>query len=371
MVLFAFVIIFAILNFAVLEQSRKNFVDVIQGIQTEGFGFSGVQPMTSYLYPVDSSGRVNILDFNSDGSQRRVPLQDQFVQSFQRSLLGVGFLAIVAAIIVGILISKYTTEPLNKLSDGIKNLRQEKYKNNLDLTGNIEIDQLTEEFNKLTTELEKLESLRKDLISDTSHELKTPISSLIGQIEGMKDKVLNIDNDRLNLLLTQVNRLNDLVERLQEFSRIRGRKYNLEITNFRLKDLFEELKNVFTKDLEKSGITLNINIDEQFVLSGDKKLLERAFSNLITNAIRYSQGKNITIEVKDKKIIFKDDGVGVPEVHLPYLFERFYRVEKSRNRETGGLGLGLSIVKEIIEAHGWEIEARNERGLGVEVNFKF
>jgi two-component system, OmpR family, sensor histidine kinase BaeS len=287
-------------------------------------------------------------------------------QRLNRSINTVTFVAIGFSILLGFFAARFITRPLHRLNLGLRNLRQNNYKFKLKKIGTKEFDDVIMEFNKLVKQLDQTESLRKDLISDTSHELKTPITSLLGQLQGVKDGVLRMDESRVELLYNQVDRLNQLVEKLQEYSTVRSKGANLQPTDIGLNEVIKQIKETYKCAAEEQGISIESQVSDTPKVKADKYLLPRIIGNLVDNAIKYSKGNLIEIKLEDNQIIVGDDGIGIPDEHLPYIFERFYRVDQSRNRETGGMGLGLSIVKEMVEAHGWKIEVKNRKPRGLE-----
>lgn len=354
---FMCLVLFGLLNFVVINNSRSSFLDVLEGAEFQ------LQEGTQFG---DYTGKdkLNILKFYLDQVETAKPLQDQFVEDFQASLLWILSLGVASSFLIGFIASKVFTRPLNQLSAGMKKLRKNDYRIELERIGTEEFDIVIDEFNCLTQELQRIEDLRKDLISDTSHELKTPLTSLYGQLEGIRDGVLEPDKKRMENLLSQVSRLSDLVERLQEFSRLRNKSYNIEMEKFNFKSFIDSVFQNFQKDLETEKIGYSLQFRDKFVVKADRNMLETVFVNLITNTLKYSKASAITIKANSKEIIYSDNGVGIPEEHIQYIFERFYRVEKSRSRSTGGLGLGLSIVKEIVEAQGWEISVSSDKKKG-------
>ncbi len=349
----AMLTLLALLNLVVIERSKDTFVNVIKTITI------GPVDGGNIVLEREEVRQYNILHFFQDGTERPTPLQEEFVEQFQASLISVSLIAIVVSLVIGFVSSQIFTRPLRSLSSGMRNLRNNDYNLRLKNIGSEEFDEVICEFNRLTDELSKVESLRKDLISDTSHELKTPITSLLGQLNGIKEGVFELDGKRTDLLINQVERLAEIVNRLQEFSRIQSnqikiKKKRIEFLTF-LKNIFSQ----FEQDLKNNKIKQKFNIDKGFVVNGDEYLLEQVFSNLIQNAIKYSKASKIIVTANEKLIEFTDDGIGIADTDKPYIFERFYRVEKSRNRKTGGLGLGLAIVKEIVESHGWKIKVKD------------
>ncbi len=343
----SFTILLLILNFIVINRSRDTFVAVVH----DRVVYTPFGPQT-----------VNVVEPVSTET-----IENQFADQFQNSLLVVYGLGILASVIIGMLVSRLITQPLRKIELGIKKLEESDYQFEIQHTGGTEFQHLIDEFNHLAQELAKMEALRKDLISDTSHELKTPLTTLMAQLQGIKDGVLEIAPERVDMLLDQVYRLNDLVERLQEYSRLRSKTGKLKLVKFDLKADLDKVTESYTARLNKAKVKLQFQIPHKLTITADKPLFERIIINLLENSLKYAKGSVITISATETQITFADNGVGIGDEHLPYIFERFYRVEKSRNRDTGGLGLGLAIVKEIVEAHGWKISAETpEDGKGVE-----
>jgi signal transduction histidine kinase len=346
-------ILFVILDLVVLSTGEKTFSTVLQTApQVE------VVPIGDDNFIITQKPAVTY-KFNANKID---PLIQSFRERFSNSMLLVIFLALLGALGIGILSSKIVTNQFQHLANGMRNLRKSNYKVALEPTGTDEFDSLTEEFNSLVAELQKMDELRKDLISDTSHELKTPLTSILGQLQGIQDGVLVADSDRVASLIDQANRLSDLIERLQSYSRLRGNALKLKLEPVGIHDLVAKVSKDYKDKLATAKIKFTNKVKKDFKLKADRSLLEQIFNNLVENAYRYSKAKEIVVSNTDTEIIFTDNGVGIPAEHLPYIFERFYRVEKSRNRETGGLGLGLAIVKEIVEAHGWKIRVESTKG---------
>lgn len=352
-----------VMNAVVIEQSKDVFVSVVGTVTIDSTGDLLFSPINQ----VSSKGQINILTFDTHGKIRPKPLQEIYVENLQEVLLKVALFAIAISFFIGIASSRIFSRPLNRLSSGIKKLRSNDYKFKLEKTGTIDFDIVIEEFNRLIDELQRVEDLRKDLISDTSHELKTPLTSLTGQLEGIKDNVLDSTPERINKLLDNVYRLNDLVERLQEFSRIRNKNTKLNKQNLVLKDLVERVIDSLPADLQKQNLKINIDIAPKTRVLADEYMLQRIFENLITNTLRYAQATELTIKIEKGNLLIEDNGIGIDKENLPFIFERFYRVEKSRNRKTGGLGLGLAIVQELVQSHGWKIDvvSRTEEVPGI------
>jgi signal transduction histidine kinase len=268
-------------------------------------------------------------------------------------------LALLIPLILGILAARLVSEPLRNLAAVLASLRQSNYQTKLAPSDVQEFDRVIAEVNELSARLEHEETLRRDLISDTAHELGTPVAALYGQLKGVKDGVLQLDPDRVQTLYEQAERLTELIERLGEYSSIRAAAIRPQLEPVDVARLVRRLQRHFAADLRTASLTLSLDLAAATPLQADPKLLERLLANLITNAIRYSGGSRLTLRYDGRTLAVADNGRGLPASALPYLFERFYRVDQSRSRATGGLGLGLAIAREIAEAHHWALTVAN------------
>jgi two-component system sensor histidine kinase BaeS len=280
------------------------------------------------------------------------------VTLFELPVIGVGI-----SLILGLIAAKFVSAPLSDLSQAILALQQSNYQIRLKKDGVAEFDGVIDGFNQLVDRLAEEEDLRKNLISDTSHELRTPTAALYAQLQGLKDGILILDADRLQLLLGQTERLTELIDRLQQYASIRSAAAKPTIESVTLSEIITKVSQVFAHDLHTANMHIVSQGMPDATIQADAVFLEQIVSNLIENAIKYSSGTVIYIDLEQHFLSISDNGRGVAEQHLPHLFERFYRVESSRNRQSGGLGLGLAIVKELIEAQGWQIEVTQNPGL--------
>lgn len=353
-------ILFGLLGFVVVQQGQRTFTSTVQGIQ----GITGPDGSGVIIY---SPRDLLEQEVPNDNGELRTPRQ-LFVERFENGLLWISLLGVGIALILGVFITEFfLVKPLGRLQKGIKGLRQREFKDELQPTGLPEFDQVAGSFNELARELDRVETLRRDLISDTSHELKTPLTGLQVQLEGMRDGLIPLEKKRVELLLQHVDRLNDLTERLQEYARVRNRTASMELKPWKLRTLLERVVAELEADLKESKLAVSIEVASGVQVTGDRKLLEQAFSNIIRNAAAHAGATELHITSEGDKIMFADDGKGVPEEAISHLFERFYRVDRSRNRTHGGLGLGLAIVREIIEAHGWKVAAEKNDPKGLKI----
>jgi len=352
------IVLIMLLYVMVVNRGERVFADVYQIIQKQG-------QLPSGNVPFMSPPPQGLFSKNFPQDTKLTP-QEHFKDRFQSSLVIIVLAVLAGAVGIGWLTSRIIAKPLNTLSAGMKKLRQNHYQLRLEEKDSEEFKTLIQEFNMLAGELHHNEELRKNLISDTSHELKTPLASLTAQLEGIEDGVLSLDKERIALLKGQVSRLSELTEGLQEYASLRSQAIRPKFHDILLKDVIRYVMEYYKNALREKNIEVRQHIDDVFTLRADRELLERVFSNLFENAIRYSSAQHIIISIENNRILFADDGVGIPKENLSDIFERFFRIDKSRDRKGGGMGLGLAIVKEIITAHGWKIHAEiPENGKGV------
>ena len=284
--------------------------------------------------------------------------------------LQVASIVLGGPILLGLLAARYVRRPLRQFNKAIASLKQSNYKVKLQPTGIREFDEVFMKFNDLINRLRHEEKLRKDLVSDTSHELKTPLTTMIGQLTAMQEGKHSVTKERIAILKEQAERLAELVSQLEAYTKARAPNSG-EPEDIQLRQFCEQLIKHFNTELGQKNIQTKLTIPDGILVRADRQALWQILTNLVQNALRYSGASELTISVDDHQLLFSDNGKGVPSESLPYLFERFYRVDKSRNRATGGLGLGLAIVKELAERQGWHIYAeRANPGITFVLNLK-
>ena len=224
------------------------------------------------------------------------------------------------------------------------------------------------------TRLRHLENVRKDFVANVSHEIKTPLTAIKGFVETLQQGTGQSREEQerfLGIIIKHVNRLNSILEDLLVLSRMELEETNsgIHLAEGRIKDVIQTAVQICQPKAAAKNITIDLDVSEDIKANLDATLLEQALVNLIDNAIKYSgEGNrvviNTRIEIKELKIEIVDRGAGIPQNHLPRLFERFYRVDKARSRKLGGTGLGLAIVKHIVQAHGGHISVDSALGKG-------
>lgn len=296
---------------------------------------------------------------------------------FKNTLTKLLFISAVVAIIIGIITSIFLSNSLTKPLLNIRNTALEIQKGNLEEksklnTNTIEIRELSNSINYLGETLSKQEDIRKKYASDISHELRTPLSTLKSHVEAIMDGIWEPSQEHLSILMDEINRLTSLVDDLRSSFNSNEHEILLSKTEFNLSDEIRNIITTFTPVFNKDNIYVEQNISNNITVYMDKDKLKQIMYNLISNAVNYI-GENGEISIslaktgKDKiTISVKDNGLGIKDEHIPFIFDRFYRIDKSRNKNTGGTGLGLSIVKLLVEAHGGDIKVNSKYNKGSE-----
>lgn len=293
----------------------------------------------------------------------------EFFNAINRIIIGV--ISISSIIIISIIISRSIAKPISKVSKMTKYIGEGNYKNKLNYKSNImEIDDLINSINKLSNELNDQENLRKQLTGDIAHELRTPLTSIKGHLDAIIVGIWEPTNERLNSINEEVKRITNLVDELRKLAKFDSGKDNLNKEIVNLKNYIKSIAyNYEGKALEKN-IVIKYQLENIEALI-DKEKFAQVIINILSNAIKYNNGNNeIYIKVFKKNnsinISIKDSGIGIPKSEYKNIFERFYRLDKSRGANEKGAGVGLTIAKSIVNAHGGEIEVYSEINKGSE-----
>ena len=224
------------------------------------------------------------------------------------------------------------------------------------------------------TNLKKLEQIRTEFVSNVTHELKTPLTSIRGFVETLRNGAIEdeeVAGHFLEIIDIEAERLYVLINDILQLSEIESGKPDGNIENYNLKQIIEETVQILKSKAEKHGISIDINAPDNLLVMANKDRIKQLLINLIDNGIKYNKaGGNVSISayLSEGKLVIKvtDTGIGIPEQHLPRIFERFYRVDKGRSRSMGGTGLGLAIVKHIINLYNGNIKVNSTLGAGTE-----
>ncbi len=306
---------------------------------------------------------------NSDSMSQ---LYIDFRASFNEALTYAAIAAMIVAIALSLFFSRGVITPVRAMSLATQRIADGRYDERVQVSGTDELAQLALYFNQMAEKLNQTESMRRRLIGDVSHELRTPLTAIKGSMEGLMDGVLPATDETYQQIHAEADRLNRLVDDLQELSRVEARAYQLDIKSLDVSSLARTVTKRLTPHSESKRISLDLELapDLPHVLADEDRAVQ-VLTNLTGNALQYTpQGGRITISAKqignEVQIAVRDTGIGIPSEHLSHIFDRFYRVDKSRSRQAGGgSGIGLTIARALIVAHGgriWVESTGNEKG---------
>lgn len=304
-------------------------------------------------------------------------IAEKFLDQQLRNSYSVAALAMLIAILSAALLARHFVGPVKALSKGAKSLSSGNLETRIRVTSNDELGELASDFNKLAQTLGKNEIQRKQWLVDISHELRTPIAVLRSEIEAMMDGIRDPTNKRIRSLHTDIMSLGKLVEDLYQLSLSDSTEIIIDEAPIDIVDVVSDAMKSADSLLKQKHIELKVsNIDDVIMVAGNKRSLHQLFSNLLANSYRYTdENGSIEIAVENKKdtveVIIQDSTPGVPEESLTLLFDRLYRVDKSRNRALGGSGLGLSICAKIVNEHEGTIEAAHSPLGGLLIKIQF
>ena len=288
----------------------------------------------------------------------------------------------VVAVLVSLLVSRQVVAPVREMMLASQRISEGHYKERVQVPGDVSKDELDElsqlalRFNRMAASLEQTEVIRRQLIADVTHELRTPLTAVKGSIEGLIDGVLPADEGTFQQIISEAERLQRLVNDLQELSRVEAGTYELNIHSSRVSELLTAVEARLGRQFEEKGVILEIALpDDLPQVLADEDRIGQVLLNLVGNALQYTPpGGKVRVTAADQRgevyIAVSDSGMGIPAEHLPHLFTRFYRVDKSRSRAGGGSGIGLTIAKYLVEAQGGNIWAQSE-GAGRGSTFTF
>ena len=285
--------------------------------------------------------------------------------------------SVLAAFVLVYMQSKKISKPIEEINKAARGIASGKFDKRVEVTSADEIGQLASSFNFMADSIEALEDTRSEFISDVSHELRTPMTSISGFIEGILDGTIPPEKEKeyLKIVLDESKRLTKMVNDMLEMSKMSSSEYKLDVSEFDLNELTRICIIGLCNRIDEKNLELNVDFEDDILkVIADKDAIKRVVINLLDNAIKFSPaGKEILVSVHErKKLVFvsvKDFGEGISKKNLPKIWERFYKTDVSRGRDKKGIGLGLSIVREIIRAHSQNINVISTEGVGTEFIF--
>ena len=295
-------------------------------------------------------------------------VEQDFLRTVHRVLIAGSVIAAAVAMLLAWILVRRLVRPISDMMLLAERIAAGDYAQRVATQGPDELVRLAESLNQMAASLEHIEALRRDLVANVAHELRTPLTTLQGYLEGLRDGVVPVSGDTLASLHEEVLRLVRLVDTLQQLSRFDARISGLQRTRLDVITLARQIASLYHPELSARNVTAHVVGDSpRAQVDADPDLVGQALRNLLDNALRYaSAGTEITVRTAraDGRVRVAVENVGeeiTPE-DLPHIFERFYRGEKSRSRDTGGAGIGLALVQEIARAHGGDVGAESARG---------
>ncbi len=304
---------------------------------------------------LDSSSMLEILKkahSNILGAQRL-----EIVSRLVRVLLGTS----LVGILVGTISSLGLSAPLHNLSVAARAVGSQDLSQRIEVRGSSEVREVAEAFNAMAAALEEAEKLRSNMLADITHELRTPLTVIQGNLRAILDDVYRLDKVEVARLYDQTRQLSRLVDDLHDLALLEANQFSLTMSEQDLRDIVNDVAAIYQPIFDDQQIALSLQLPEKIpAVIGDSSRIAQCLNNLLNNALRHtSPGGSITISVTpgDTKVALTvtDNGSGIAKEHLPYIFDRFYRTESDRNRQSGGSGLGLAITQALVKAHGGEI----------------
>ena len=300
--------------------------------------------------------------------------QSSFLKSVQSSLLWTSMGTLLVALLISILLSDKMTRPIREMIRTTQEIANGNYSKRLRVKGNDEIADLGNSLNEMAISLSKIEQLRKDLITNFSHEMATPLTTINGYLEAMEDGLIENCDQKVKIMVTlkeETNRLIAMVKDLRELSLIESGHFRIHPTKTSLFPLIQKIAKTMELLFAEKGIQLVLHCSEpSLYIAADQVRFPQIILNLLDNALHYTKkGGKVTIQVSktsnaQAKITIIDTGIGMEQTELPHIFERFYRTEDSRSRKSGGSGIGLSIVQDLIKLHQGSISVESKIGSG-------
>lgn len=296
-------------------------------------------------------------------------------QAIGRFFLWGSLLAVAIALLLSFVLSRRILAPVKALTQAARRLGKGDFSQRVHTADKGEVGELAQSFNSMADDLETAEQLRRNMVADVAHELRTPLSNLSGYLEAMRDGVIKPDGDAILSLSEEASALSRLVDDLQELSLADAGELKLACQKEDISKLIKQAVAVWQPQAATKGLTLATNTPENLPsINIDSHRIRQVLYNLLENSLVHTgPGGTITVRAWQQdnqvRVSVTDTGEGIPPRALPQIFERFYRVDKSRTRATGGSGLGLTIAKRLVEAHGGRISVESKLGKGSTFTF--
>lgn len=324
----------------------------------------------TFRYPLNQNGNiVGYLDVSYYSPYYFNENDFRFLDSLNQILFIVGALSIAGAAIAGVILARRLSAPIAKTTEITREISEGNYA--IRFESNVrtqELSRLSEAVNHMAFNLETQENIRRQLTSDVAHELRTPIANVSSQLEAIIEGVWEPTTERLQSCYDELGRISDMISDLEKLRQIENENMILYKEAVDLLELSRTVSMAFEPEMDRKQLTCTVGGDSAVVL-GDPKRLHQVIANLLSNAVKYSgEGGHIQVRIQDgaktASLSVEDRGIGIEKKDQSLIFERFYRTDRSRNRKTGGAGIGLTIARAIVQAHGGKIAVESKEGYG-------
>lgn len=295
-------------------------------------------------------------------------IHQMFLTAVHHYLIWATVLALGLAFVLSYLLTRRVLQPLSQMASVTRQIAAGNYADRVDVVTRDEVGELGADFNRMADSLGQIESLRKNMVADVAHDLRTPLTNLRGYLEALNDGVLPPSRETYQVLLGEIMHLVRLVENLQQLAKADVAKAYLNKQRFELTGAIQQMLELYRLNFQAKDISINATFaagTERVVADRDRIL--QVLRNLIENGLKFTdKGGTVTVQTEllpdAIKVLVANTGTPIPPDDLPYIFERFYKADPSRSIERGGAGIGLSIVKELVEAHGGQVGAESAGG---------
>ena len=319
--------------------------------------------------------RNQLIGFVVLGQKIDSSLQAEFRRNFNRGILVAAVGAGAAAVVLAVLMARQIVSPLRRLTAAAQGIAEGRLDQKVDVTSRDEVGQLAEAFNEMARRLELSEGQRQQMLADIAHELRNPLSTIQGNLEAMVDGVVPLESAQVAVVYDQTLVLSRLIEDLRLLSLAEAHQLPLNRQTTDVGELVDRIVGDFQPLAQERHISLDVVApDSPATADIDPQRISQVLANLVSNGLRHvDEGGTMRVELSDLgsqlQVSVRDTGQGIPADDLPHIFDRFYRLDRSRSRSGGGSGLGLAIAKELVEAHGGRIWVDSQVGQGSTFTF--
>jgi len=346
-------------SFVIDEEMKLNFLNSYGALTI--FPYVHREPTRTVGIPIEITDEPHAIFIHMNFEEE--------VHALKKIVLSTLFLVLFIGSLLFLFASRYFVNPIKKLTNAAKEMATGNLSIRLKSKDKDEVGELITSFNYMASELEKIDKMRDDFVSNVSHEIQSPLTSIKGFTKAIRDEVVPVKSQQeyLDIIYQETDRLSRLSENLLQLASLDSEYHPFHPVTFKLDEQIRRIVLATEPQWMKKDIQIELHLEEEEV-TGDKDLFEQVWLNLLTNAIKYSpRNKTITVTMKkrDHETIVSviDNGMGIPKEAIPQLFDRFYKVDKARSGVVGS-GLGLAIVKRILSMNNCSIDVESEEGIG-------